>query len=386
MAREINPERNAFVLPIVANLVLVCVAATVFVVAFANYRERIRRTELTESRFITLEWNLLRELKSETDRQLHEKDQEILALRLRYLELASTSGAEGDRRTVEVLLRQAEREREMIIQNRLAAAIPAISRAGEPAGAPTRPPTAVEPVPEPDSVEIDLGTDRIAVTGAPTVADEAPESIDGERPNERIVALERAIEAERSRAAEVAEELENLSAEYDLVSTTLAQTTEELETMRRRYEQLAEELDDRRRRDRLADLRVEAAVATLRDIELASRDETQQPTQEADPGRVTIEHLGTRALVRAIVASQPIRAEHPNLPDAFEGFIDATERAAVQRGRHDAYRDAVRTIEAVQRELGIPVPVAHEADAATSFRVHLIALVESVLRSDSRFR
>ena len=337
MAREIDPERNAFVLPVVANLVLVSVAAIVFLVAFANYREQVRRTELNESRFITLEWNLLRELKSETDRQLHEKDQEILALRLRYLELASTRENEADLRAVELQLRQAERERDLILQNRLAAAIPSPGRFDKPAPAVTPPRAALDPVVdperavEPDRVEIDSETERVAV-------------------------LERAIEAERGRTAKAVRDLERLAAE----------------------------LDDRRRADRLAAQRVDAAATALRGIESGAQD--VQPTQPTDASRITMEHLSTRALVRAIIAAQPIRAEHPDLPEAFEGFIEATERAAVQRGRDEAYRDAVRTVEAVQRELGIPVSVAPDPDSATLFRVHLVALVESALRYGNRSR
>jgi hypothetical protein len=116
---DITPQRNGAALPIITNSILLLCTAGVLWWAITTYQEQVRTATLEESRFVTMEWNLLQQLKAQTDRQLSEKDQEIADLRRRYQEALRTDSDTEERNALQAQLAQAEEERRSIVSQRL---------------------------------------------------------------------------------------------------------------------------------------------------------------------------------------------------------------------------------------------------------------------------
>ena len=117
--RENGVRGGGFVFPVIANAALILVAAIVLSAAVVQYRGSVRETTRTETRFVTTEWQLLRELKEETDRLLEEKEREIAVLRRRYLELRGQDGTTSEQELIEAQLREAEGDRDELLSARI---------------------------------------------------------------------------------------------------------------------------------------------------------------------------------------------------------------------------------------------------------------------------
>ncbi|WP_319558930.1 hypothetical protein [Marispirochaeta sp.] len=114
----------------------------------ASAEEQIRSVALRENRFLTTEWQLLKELKAQTDRQLQEKEQEIIALRQQYAALQRSGQSSDKLLELERQLQTAEAERDQIISHRMKD----ISNTAVPAETQTAP----EVLPEQPSLNRDL--------------------------------------------------------------------------------------------------------------------------------------------------------------------------------------------------------------------------------------
>lgn len=159
--RRAYAQYSNFRLPVATNLVvvLICIAAVWSTSHFAEQR-RVAEAEHA-SRFITAEWQLLAQLKAETDRQLEARDREIAELRRRLLaipESAEASTEELARRSrLQSAIEAAYLERQEILSRRLAEARPedeaASPAAGSAAGAANS-----DPAPPPDTAAEAAGT------------------------------------------------------------------------------------------------------------------------------------------------------------------------------------------------------------------------------------
>lgn len=124
-------QRNGLLLPLVSNILLLIVVVGVVWWGISIFQSQIRVGTLSESRFVTMEWNLLQQLKAQTDGQLIEKDREIAALRQRYADLLERGGTPADRERLEAEIQGAEEERRSIVQRRMdVAAVPGLTPGG----------------------------------------------------------------------------------------------------------------------------------------------------------------------------------------------------------------------------------------------------------------
>lgn len=101
----------------IPNLVLVVLTLGLLFFATAYFRNLTKVKILVDNRFLTMEWQLLQELKAETDLQLSRKDRELDEMRVRYslLKMQNMSPAEIGQLQQDIL--KAEKERETIQEN-----------------------------------------------------------------------------------------------------------------------------------------------------------------------------------------------------------------------------------------------------------------------------
>lgn len=283
--------------PLVSNLALAVFTGVFLVVSLQVYRTRIETASLSESRFLTTEWRLLRELRAQTDRQLLEKEQEIADLSERYLKLVRANAGTVEVQRIETRLEQARSERDQIL-----------ARA-------ENPPDRIEPV--------------------------RSGWADGLLPEEdhgRLTALLKTrIELLEQERAEDLRMIGTLEAELE------TRTLQRDESDRRAMETAA---GSRAEIERLA-----AEVRRLTDSAAAARETLERNARDDDdtagPG---IEELSVLALVRAIAGSPAVRAEYPDLVPAFDRYLESyghRERAA---GRREAYADAADTLGRLRNE------------------------------------
>jgi hypothetical protein len=248
---------------------------------------------LRENRFITLEWNLLKEMKLQTDKQLLEKDNEIAELRQRYKQLEQSNASASKLQEMEIQLKKLEDERAKLI------------------------------------VE----------TGKTNVQDEALKSIPLNDTKDtvsafditnllliRIDMLEAQLEEQRSSSATLEKELLDLDA-----SDAGGQATAEKDTEAKAF------------KETLAKARADAMSALT---------ELRQKKKKIDnAGSLSIDDLNAWTLLRALASSQAIKADYPDLLRSVESYFDAYGKQKVQDGQREAYAAAIKMIELLVKKL-----------------------------------
>ncbi|HKJ85510.1 MAG TPA: hypothetical protein VKA06_05510, partial [Spirochaetia bacterium] len=103
------------------NAILLLVVVIVVLATRGIYDTRAAEVTDAESRFVTTEWRILRELQQRTDRVLREKDREIQLLRQVQQSMRERDATEEEYAQVRLQLQQAYAQREAILQARLSA-------------------------------------------------------------------------------------------------------------------------------------------------------------------------------------------------------------------------------------------------------------------------
>ena len=101
------------------HLVLVLLSGVTLLATRQAFRRQSLEAATRESRFVTTEWALLRELQQRTQRVLREKDREIASLRELQASLAGRPELADEAERVRVALLQAYAERETVLQAQL---------------------------------------------------------------------------------------------------------------------------------------------------------------------------------------------------------------------------------------------------------------------------
>lgn len=126
--RRAYAQYSNFLLPVATNLVVVVICLTAIVATARYYENRRIEQARHESRFVTAEWQLLAQLKADTDRQLEAKDRQIAELRRQLLDLPDEAGSspqEQDQRSrLQEAIETAYRERQELLASRLEASRP----------------------------------------------------------------------------------------------------------------------------------------------------------------------------------------------------------------------------------------------------------------------
>lgn len=298
------------------NLLILLGAALFLVVSDGVYRRRSTAETLRDSRFLTTEWRLMRELKERTDRELRDKDQEITDLRLRYLALKGSGSSTELLASIAVEMRRAEAEREAILSARLKAV----------AG------------PSPAT--------------APVAQGRIPDTALSELLRSRIVGLEDSLRASRAGEAAIELELARLRATMALEAVVPAVqpapspgpgpvlTPASLGTGGSGAGAGAGlEAQDRGEADRLIK-ELGASLARERDA-LGNPDTV-----------LGLSELKTRALLRAIVRTPAIRSEYPDLLESLDRYLVLAGKEEYLRGRREAYGEIIGMIEGLRGAQG----------------------------------
>lgn len=85
---DTSPVKHSDVLMIVSLEIVLLVPLLYFAVIKPAFNNRMRSISLDENRFVMTEWHLLQTIKSQTEAQLREKDQEIANLQRRYEQIS----------------------------------------------------------------------------------------------------------------------------------------------------------------------------------------------------------------------------------------------------------------------------------------------------------
>lgn len=112
------PQKDFFL--IVSNVGLLLFTLVFILIANSYYKNIIEDITLNENRFITTEWRLLQELRSQTDQKLLEKEQEIAELNRRYLKLIQGNAPSWELEKINTRLNKAKKERKEILSRQRA--------------------------------------------------------------------------------------------------------------------------------------------------------------------------------------------------------------------------------------------------------------------------
>lgn len=116
---EFNPQKTRDPVLILSNILLLLITVVFLWVTFSYYQSRIQAVTLDENRYLTAEWQLLGELKAQTDKQLSEKEREIAELQRKYAELLRQNASDEELEQVQSQLKKARAEKDVILSQRV---------------------------------------------------------------------------------------------------------------------------------------------------------------------------------------------------------------------------------------------------------------------------
>lgn len=313
-AQPLTPHRRDRFL-LFSNLGLVVFCAVFLFAAFSRYHDRVEEISLSDNRFLATQWSLLQELKSQTDQELIQKDQEIADLSRRYTMLVRTNGSEAELDQLRTRLQQAESERERIASEQSNAVTSAN------ASSTTDTPTSSTPDASPSA----SGEASGATPPAPGDANAWIQNLLSIRPPLATDSL-------------LQQRLKDLDAQVRVArneTDRLNQQVGELNV------QLSQEKTSSRQALADAQAEVDALRASVADLKRAVRAATDKmhgnATESSAAGAITIDDLNTRELVRALIGSPSIHAAYPNLLTDLDKYLADLERSGRMKGESEAY-------------------------------------------------
>lgn len=265
------------------------------------YAGRINDSVLRENRFLTTEWQLLKELKDQTDRLLRDKDRLIGELRARYLASLKGNAPLEFLAELERELARAEAERSEILSARLSGLpLPAVlsdAAGGGSLGSPS-----------PDDVEDPLL----------------------EELGRHVARLENELREKALESAEYASELETVRRENASLRSAALRAAESAASEVSPAESASSE--------------AEAAEPSLEEVRTLLENERAALASARSPA---LSDLKTRVLLRAIVRTPAIRGEYPELPEAVDRYFALYGEAERLEGKREAYAAALSGIKSL---------------------------------------
>ena len=285
----------------ISNLAVIVFTLAFLGAALSFYRSRMTVIAASPPSILTTEWRLLRELKTQTDRELSQKDEEIADLYGRYLELIRQNAPPSELQRVSDQLARAKEERSAILSR---AALPTAGT---------------------DSARNESLGQRLSSSSDFALPGLLQKQIAG-------------LQAELDRSRSIIDALD--ARRVSLLST---------------QRQAAQQYDDaaRKSRERIDEL---SAALSRKDEEgraaLAALKQLARDTGPAAPPGM--DDLKTQALVRALVSSPQIRAAYPDLVKSLDHFLDVYGQQQRRAGQQEAYASAESILEPVAGQTGAP--------------------------------
>ena len=322
--KNITRKRNIEAFLLLSNFILVLGTVIILGTAFYLYQRKIQTVTLTDNRFLTTEWHLLQELKANTDRQLQEKDQEIARLHEEYDRLKKMEQSPARLLELETELHKAETERAAILTSRITAT-PQPEPTASKSNSTARTATAVGPT----------------VVGPTVVGQTSAAASAAVPPGQAITPPDSALAGLGQSAKPLAELLGERIAALESQSANYRMRAEIAEKNLEAYIKN----NSRAKSDTPA---VSPAAATL----LAVLE--QKKNDLADEPALKIEHIKTRALLRAIVSSPAIRKEYPELLNGLDSLFLDYARQEWLRGQKDAVAYTIESLKTLMTTESAP--------------------------------
>ena len=301
MKKKLVPTRKSLRLPIplVLNLVLFIVAFTAFALFSRLYQTRMEAISGEENRFVTMEWELLQELKRQTDLKLLEKDREIADLRRQYRQLIQQNASEKTLRELELRITIADSERETIIAN-------------DPA-----PGDETSPVASFFTGTGSSSADPVSLTTLMAA---------------RIETLTAQLRERHVYARTLQEQVLSAGMQPETIVP-------------------GEEKEWQERDRRLADY--EQTLTDAKRLLAATRQRLGEILDEnRDTAKKPVEQLETWILLRAIASSPAIRSEYPDLAGSMNDYLESFAKKERAAARAEAYRESLEALDHLEDVLG----------------------------------
>ncbi len=278
-------------IPLVLNMALFIVAFMAFTVFSGIYQTRMDAISGEENKFVTMEWELLQELKRQTDLKLMEKDREIADLRRQYRQLIRQNASENTLKELELRISIADSERETIISS--------------------------DPVPVRETSSLSsLFTGTTGHTTDPISLVTLMAA--------QIETLTAQLRERQVYARTLQEQVLSAGMQPETIVPGEEKEWQERDRIMEKYEQ---SIADAKRLLSATEMRLDETLA-----------EYQQTAKKP------VEQLETWILLRAIASSPAIRSEYPDLAGSMNGYIESFAKKERAAGRTEAYHEALEAL------------------------------------------
>lgn len=296
-ASDYRPRRIP--VPLLLNMVLFGIGIMAFILFSRTYRTQLDLISSQENRFVTMEWELLQELKRQTDIQLLEKDREIADLRRQYRILMTQNASKQALQELELRISIAGSERETIA-----------SRDPLPAASSTEKASIF-------SGQGEIVTDPVQLTTLLTA---------------RIETLTAQLKERQVYARTLQEQLVSAGMTPETLIPGEEKDWQEKERQAAAYTAL-----------------VSDAEKTFSSIKNGL---DQLHAEEQSRTRKPVDNLETWVLLRAIATSPAIRSEYPDLAASMNRYLESFAEKERSAGRAEAYRLVLDSLEPLGTILG----------------------------------
>ncbi len=286
---DFNPQRSSAVFTVASNLTLVLVSVGILFTSNYFYKTNIEANTVSENRFITMEWHLLQNLKTETDDQLSEKDREIAELKQKYKDSKLQNVSKELLAEMNAKLKKAEMERAAILTRNFASKI----------------------TPEPLSSIRSNENKTIASAFATETTDLFSKRIEALE-----IQLQESLQNNQKMEAELARQIQINSLNHIIPTET--SNKDIVDTSSTSKKAVYREI-----------------LNILNILDQQKLDETTQPP---------LEDIKTRALLRAIVRSPDIRSSYPTLSESLDRYFEFFAYQEQLKGKKNAYDEMIKAL------------------------------------------
>lgn len=289
-ASDYRPRRIP--VPLLLNMVLFGIGIMAFILFSRTYRTQLDLISSQENRFVTMEWELLQELKRQTDIQLLEKDREIADLRRQYRILMTQNASKQALQELELRISIAGSERDSIASR--------------------------------DPLPVGSATEKISFfTGKKDIISDPVQL------TSLLAARIETLAAQLRERQVYARTLQEQLSAAGMTPETLIPGEEKQWQERERQAAAYRDLVSKSKK---------TFSSVQNDLELLLADEIAR-------SRKPVDNLESWVLLRAIATSPAIRSEYPDLAVSMNRYLESFAEKEKATGRTEAYTQALDTLE-----------------------------------------
>ncbi len=324
----LQQQTNDMLIPLTNVVLVVCTIALAWI-AISLFQKQVDTITLRETRFLTVEWNLLKEFKVQMDKLLLEKDREINTLRQQYRDLKQQGYSGELLKELDILLKKAESDREAILSSR----ITGVSVSGtvktlhsKDAAKTTPTQTDTLDAKTPALPPFQEGTTTVELLGQKIQSLELQVKILEALQTEN----EKKIQESSTKILEATREIERYKAENQTLRATLSAVQSTIPAPP------AASASEKPADPGFADETIELLEQKIRDLD-------KKPPPK-------LEDLRALALVRAILSTPSIRSTYPDLTESFDRSFNSYGHQERIKGQKEAYQAMLEYLRSTGRK------------------------------------